>query len=60
MAFNILISNFFLGIHASLFDGHISLDMQNYYSQVSTNHKSILENIIVVSLSILHFKYILL
>lgn len=37
MAFNVLMSNAFLGILANLFDSHISIDMQNYYSQVSTN-----------------------
>lgn len=59
-AFNILMSDLSLGVHANLFDGHTSLDVQNYYSQVSPNHKSTLESITVVSLSIFHFKYILL
>lgn len=40
MAFSLLTSNFFLGFHANIFDGNISLDTEDYYSQASTNHKS--------------------
>lgn len=40
MAFSLLTSNFFLGFHANIFDGHINLDIEDYYSQLRTNHKS--------------------